>query len=69
MDATNEFTGTNARIRELEHQLAEAHRSLEFTRAWFLSRMQRLKDFANTLPEPQRQQYFDIVSEGGPPPA
>lgn len=57
----------DARIRELEQQLAEANRSLEFTRTWCLSRMQRLKEFANTLPEPHRQQYFDIVAESGSP--
>lgn len=70
MDATsNDPALSETRIRELERQLAEANRSLEVTRDWCFSRMKRLRELADTLPDPQRQQYYDILAEGSPAPA
>jgi hypothetical protein len=51
------------RIAQLENELAEAHRRLAFTRDWCFSRMAKLRELADSLPEDKRAQFFAILAE------
>lgn len=55
------------RVKQLELELAESQRRLQFTREWCLSKMQRLRILAESLPEDKREQYIRILAEAPPP--
>ena len=60
------LSASESEVSALKAELSEAKESLEFSREWWSTRLERLSQWVreNRLPEPFTNQYFSIIANG-----
>jgi hypothetical protein len=51
-------------LKAVEKELKDTQKKFKHSEEWYAVRFARLRDFANTLPEDKKREYFSIVANG-----